>query len=171
MNEEEIWKPHPEFLDHEVSSLGRVRRYLKPFFMTNGYLHVSLGAVKKRRNLHTLVMEAFIGPRPAGMVVRHLDGNKANPRLANLAYGTYEENAADRIAHTGGNRGSLHGLSKLTEEDVRSIRARYKPWQVTMKMLAGEYGVTPDCIKRIVTGTAWKHLPCRFESTRSRGHA
>lgn len=162
----ERWERHPLFDDCEISDQGRVRRYLRPFLMSNGYPHVSLGGVKKRRYLHNLVIEAFVGPRPKGYHTRHLDGDKTNNALSNLKYGTVTENMADRTAHGRGNRGIRHGLSKLTEEQVISIRARYKPWKVTLKMLAKEYGVTLDNIKRIVTGDAWKHLPCNFESSR-----
>lgn len=49
--------------------------------------------------LHLLVAAAFIGPRPPGKIVRHLDGNRKNPRWGNLAYGTYAENTQDAIAH------------------------------------------------------------------------
>lgn len=164
----EEWRQHPEFLDVEVSNLGRVRRYLKPFIMSNGYPHLSLGMVKKRRYLHNLVIEAFVGLRPHGMQTRHLDGNKLNCRLENLRYGSASENMQDRWDHGRGNVGSRHGMSKLTEAHVREIRARYKPWKVTLKMLAAEYGVTGDNIKRIVRGDAWKHVPCVFKSSRSK---
>jgi len=155
----ERWKKHPEYSDHEISNLGRVRRYLKPFLMSNGYPHVSLGAIGKRAYLHNLVIEAFIGPRPQGMQTRHLDGNKLNARLDNLRYGTPSENLQDRWDHGKGNVGSRHGMSKLTEQDVGQIRAKYKQWRVTMKTLADEYKVGPDTIKTIVTGKRWCHVP------------
>jgi hypothetical protein len=143
-----------------------VKSLATPFLMLNGYPHVSLGGVKKRRYLHNLVLEAFVGPRPKGQVTRHLDGDKTNNTLSNLQYGTVSENMADRVMHGGGNQGSRHPLSKLTEAQIRSIRARYKPWKVTLKMLGEEYGVSSTNIKQIVTGMAWKHVPCYFESSR-----
>lgn len=154
---EEVWKQHPIYTDHEVSSLGRVRRYLKPFKMSNGYEHVSLGGVKKRDYLHALVMEAFVGPLPQGLVTRHLDGDKTNNSLANLAYGTYAENMLDRVKHGGGNHGSRHGMSKLTEEQVREIRGKvslgWKPAYV-----AGQYGVSRRLVTMIAAGKRWTHV-------------
>lgn len=49
------------------------------------------------RQVHQLVMLAFVGPCPPGMEVRHLDSNPRNNVLANLAYGTRAENARDRV--------------------------------------------------------------------------
>ena len=44
-----------------------------------------------------MVARAFIGPRPEGQGVRHLDDNKRNNALTNLVYGTGVENQADSI--------------------------------------------------------------------------
>ncbi len=43
-----------------------------------------------------LVVLAFVGPLPAGLVTRHLNDIKTDSRLENLAYGTHAENRADR---------------------------------------------------------------------------
>lgn len=57
--------------------------------------------------VHTLVMLAFVGPRPKGMHCRHLDGNPTNNSLSNLEYGTVTENQLDRARH-----GTHHNASK-----------------------------------------------------------
>lgn len=61
-----------------------------------GYLGVCLshkGASQGRMfNLHRLVAEAFIGPKPAGMHTMHIDDDKLNNRADNLKYGTPLEN-------------------------------------------------------------------------------
>ena len=46
--------------------------------------------------VHRLVLEAFVGPCPEGMECRHLEGDTANNALSNLAWGTPQENAADK---------------------------------------------------------------------------
>lgn len=95
---------------YAVSSTGRVRSYARNpagELLTlsnhgNGYLHVKLydGRGRKRSvKVHVLMLETFIGPRPIGQVTRHLDGNKANNVLGNLAYGTYSENNDDQVRH------------------------------------------------------------------------
>lgn len=92
---------------YEVSDLGRVRS-LKRYAGTN--LRVlatpldsrgrpSVCIDRKARRVHQLVALAFLGPRPEGMEVRHLDGDMTNNRLSNLAYGTHAENIADQVRH------------------------------------------------------------------------
>jgi hypothetical protein len=67
----------------------------------NGYLLVGLHHHRRQttRTVHSLVAEAFIGPRPAGQQIRHLDGDPVNNHLGNLRYGTGAENARDQVRH------------------------------------------------------------------------
>lgn len=103
----EEWRPVAGFPHYEVSDLGRVlsRQGLQPRVLKPGpgnYPSVTLcgpGGVRRTATLHSLVTEAFIGPRPEGQEVRHLDGNRENNTVANLAYGTRSENAFDRVRH------------------------------------------------------------------------
>lgn len=97
---------------YEVSDHGHVRslvsgspRVLRQYLNTKrgGYLEVSLylrgGRRSTERKVHQLVLAAFVGPLPAGQVVRHLNGNPTDNRLLNLAYGTQSENAFDTVRH------------------------------------------------------------------------
>lgn len=94
MNDGETWREIRPGL--EVSSLGRVRKYISGHIDGDGYLCVSGGRRgAKREKLHALVAEAFLGPRPSGCVVRHLDDVKTHNAVDNLAYGTRADNAAD----------------------------------------------------------------------------
>jgi hypothetical protein len=65
---------------------------------TGGYVHVvlpGLGTV----NVQRLVMAAFVGPRPAGLVICHNNGDGADNRLENLRYDTQSENLKDAVTH------------------------------------------------------------------------
>ena len=116
----EIWKPVVGYEGiYEVSNFGRVKALPRTVIRSNGrpcsvrecirsaspnhkgYLKVTLWKDRKlrTRTVHTLVLEAFVGPRPAGHVCRHLNGDPADPRLENLAWGTPVENMADRYDH------------------------------------------------------------------------
>jgi len=66
-----------------------------------GYPKVGLWSDGRVRTagVHALVAEAFLGRRPVGTEVRHLDGDASNNVVANLAYGTVSENAYDAVRH------------------------------------------------------------------------
>lgn len=125
----EIWKPVKGFEGlYEVSSEGRVRsldrtgvdargraysstgQIIRPSTGKYGYKRVILyapGVRAKTGQIHSLVLESFVGPRPPGGVCRHLDGDPANNHLENLTWGTPSENMYDRAAH-----GTDHQRSK-----------------------------------------------------------
>ena len=99
----------PGFEGHyEVSDEGGVRsikrgtpHLLRPSVGKYGHRQYSLsldGRVRMRSG-HSLVAEVFIGPRPEGTEVRHLDGDATNNLVTNLAYGTHLENMRDRLRH------------------------------------------------------------------------
>ena len=81
---------------------GNVRE-LRPTLGCRGHLKVRLFRDGKvfRFFVHVLVLEAFVGPRPQGLVCRHLDGDKRNNRVDNLKWGTHAENWEDRRRHAG----------------------------------------------------------------------
>ena len=175
MVEPEQWRPVAGFEGvYSVSSLGRVRsearvverrgahpqrireRILKPGKHTGGYRIVMLCVEARPRVflIQKLVLTAFRGARPPGMEARHLNGDPTDNRLSNLEWGTPVENAADRDRHNRQVRGQAVGNSKLTEADVRSIRADVRP----QKEIAADFGVTQTMVSRIKLGKAWGWL-------------
>src|ERR1044072_2552805 len=106
VSEVENWKEVVGFSGYEVSDLGNVRtirywnktgRELNPTVDALGYKRVGLRAGKYgepgykviTRSVHSLVLEAFVGPRPVGAVGRHFpDRNPSNCRLDNLSWST-----------------------------------------------------------------------------------
>jgi hypothetical protein len=100
MENQEIWKDVPGYEGKlQVSTLGRVRslRILKAGPATgNGYPVVHLPGGKKgghdRAYVHFLVAAAFIGPRPVGYQVNHLDAVHTHNRPENLEYVTVQGN-------------------------------------------------------------------------------
>jgi DNA-binding MarR family transcriptional regulator len=55
-------------------------------------------------------------------------------------------------------RGAAHGLSKLTEEQVLEMRARYAAGGVRQQDLAEAFGVTQALVGRIVRRLIWTHI-------------
>lgn len=133
---DEEWRFVPDFAEgYAVSNHGRVISYRRrmPAFMTwhvnhlrGNYASIPLAHPETRKHsrhrIHALVMEAFIGPRPEGMDIRHLDGNPLNNYLSNLAYGTRTENMQDALAHGTHNNASKTICKRghdLSGENVR----------------------------------------------------
>jgi HNH endonuclease/NUMOD4 motif len=105
----EEWRPVVGFERvYEVSDQGQVRRSERPDRMLRqstgkgGYQLVQLthGAAKRKTGqVHRLVLEAFLGPKPEGLICCHTNGNPADNRLANLRYDTYSANGLDSVLH------------------------------------------------------------------------
>jgi hypothetical protein len=118
------------------------------------------------QSVHRLVLEAFRGPCPAGQQCRHLDGNPANNRLDNLAWGTPKQDAADKIIHGTIARGERHGRAKLTDNDVRVIR-RILADGGSQSLAARWFAVSKGTIQDIARGKNWRWLPDATEPGRS----
>lgn len=54
--------------------------------------------------------------------------------------------------------GEKIGTSKLTEDQVREIKAKYVPRKYSARRLAREYGMHRDSIEKILKGDHWKHI-------------
>lgn len=135
------------------------------------YLGLSLNnsAGKKRIFVHQLVAAAFIGLRPQGSEVNHIDGNKWNNRLTNLEYLTKTEHGKHRITSGQALRGEQSPVSKLTDDKVRQIRALYRPCKTGTRsanepprmgiyQLADRFGVDATLISLILKRKIWAHV-------------
>jgi len=185
-NLSEVWKPvvgYERF--YEVSSLGRIRRLertsvdargmragrvatwpikiLKPSPGRSGYLRIPLKDESGKRGyhpyVHRLVLAAFVGPCPPGMVGCHNDGNNTNNAQANLRWDTPLANAQDTKRHGTHQvpRGERSNFAILTEASVRDIRARRAAGE-KLKPLAKEYGVCISTVSHIVTRRNWRQV-------------
>ena len=97
-----MWKIIPDNEGYEVSDDGHVRnkvtgRILKNIVNSDGYHVVSLSNRKQHR-VSRLVLLAFVGPCPEGMNCRHIDNDRTNNHLSNLAWGTCLDQHNDRVA-------------------------------------------------------------------------
>lgn len=151
----ELWLPCLERDDYQVSNLGRVKSRFKILKLTmdRGYLSVHVG---RHRLVHQLVAEVWLGPRPEGMVVCHGPNGATDNSVENLSYKTQKENIADK--HRDGTRqiGTRNPVSKLTEEQVREIRAIGS--SMKQRDLAATYGVSQRAVWQILHRLTWAHL-------------
>jgi hypothetical protein len=142
---------------NEVSNLGRVRsrrKILKPLPHTSGYRCVSLDG-RRARTIHSIVAEAFIGPRPDGMEVNHIDGDKTNNAVSNLEYVTRKRNMA-HARETGlwDNRGELNGRATATNAQVEEAH-RLVAGGMTHKQAAEVVGIPTHVVSAAATGRHW----------------
>lgn len=158
----EQWRDVIGFEDlYEVSNHGNVRskttQKIKKQTINKNDTRPYLGLHKNGKctimRPHKLVLEAFVGKRPAGMECCHNDGNPFNNHIGNLRWDTPKNNHADKIRHGTTNRGEQCGTAKLTLEQVRKIRIDNR----LQKVIAQEYGVLQNTISRIKNGIRWKH--------------
>lgn len=89
-----------------VSDYGRVIRLFSTKFIPAGiyplnqkpwaYAAFSANIDGKRKTfiVHIEVMRAFVGERPEGLEIDHIDQRKTNNRLDNLEYVTHSENVS-----------------------------------------------------------------------------
>lgn len=172
VSHQSCWLPVPGFDRYEVSDQGQVwssrTQSLLKGTISKGYLVVRLCKEGRRvpRPVHRLVCIAFHGPCPADKeMVGHLDGDKLNNRVGNLAWITRSENTLHSIQHGTYSHnppprhsmpGSSHPMAKLTEHDVSAIRERLRSGE-TRRPIASDYGVSLTCISGIKTGKHWSH--------------
>jgi hypothetical protein len=175
----ERWKTIPGYTGlYQVSDLGRVKslagyrqnrvqcRFHKEKLLklrggrpSSPYFSVNLwnrSGQMKERSVHLLVLEVFVGPKPAfGYQGNHKDGCKTNNEARNLEWVT----SLGNIMHSRvvlKNKGKK--LTHFEVEEIKKVLAipsrkygRYSP-------LAKRYGVTVSIIALIDQGRLWAHV-------------
>lgn len=132
---------------------------IAPVIAPNGYHRVSLcsGGHTQQAAVHTLVLETFVGPCPHRHECRHLDGNKTNNRISNLAWGTHSENMHDRVLHGTSCRGEKNGIAKLKATDVLEIRRRAESGE-PHRAIASDFHIARVTVSGIKNRHNWKHI-------------
>lgn len=94
-----------------------------------------------------------------GAEVNHLDGNKANPHFRNLEWVTSSGNKVHAYASgLSDAKGEANGQAKLTEGQVKEIRATSTGRRGEPAKLARQYGVSAGAIKDILAHRTWAHI-------------
>jgi hypothetical protein len=164
----QIWLPIPGFEGlYEASDKGIIRsverkvvrfngwkefewtyksKELKPKVSNWGYEQVSLYSKGNRTQIyvHIAVALTFIGEKPEGYEVNHVDGNKLNNHLSNLEIVTKSENNKHAYA-IGLKKANTTRKWKLTKENAAYIRSSKKQGIELAKI----FNVTPAAISSI----------------------
>ena len=162
----EKFKQIKGYENYLVSDQGRVfnykfKKFLKPGKNQGGYLFVVLckNGIMKTLAIHRLVALAFI-PNPENkFTVNHIDGCKTNNHADNLEWNTQKENIRHAMdAGLKDNKGSKHGMSKLSEKEVIEIRHLYATGEYSQRALAKLFDVSFGLIGFIINRKLWNHI-------------
>lgn len=103
---------------------------------------------------HRLTWKTFKGPIPDDMFVCHYCDIKSCCNPAHLFLGSSDDNIQDMINKDRNPKGKLHGMAKLTEEQVKAIRADAR----TNKNISKEYSISVTHVHRIKKHKSWASL-------------
>ncbi len=137
-------------------------RKLRPSKNSDGYMLIHLkssdGTIHRCLTVHTLILEAFVGPCPPNCEARHFpDGNRSNNAKSNLIWGTRSENFYDKWHQGTMPHGENHHQSMLTEDSVREIRRRKSAGE-SLSKLAAAFAVNKTTVARVIRGESWQWL-------------
>ena len=172
----EVWRPVVGFESlYEVSDHGRVRslprviekaqgpkrirckvrrpeRILRTPPNSSGYavLRLQVNGTRFNRKVHKLVMEAFHGPCPQGLEVRHINGRPSDNRLENLAYSTSSENRLDQARHgtDGKSIGCIYAIRQLAKLNPR----------LSHRQIGKLVSVSQTSVSQLLRGYTYAHI-------------
>lgn len=126
---------------------------------TEGYGNIRVG--QQVIGVHRVVFEHRHGPMPEGAYVCHHCDNPPCVEDRHHFLGSPQDNADDMVSKGRSPkvavRGEEHYAARLTEDDVRAIRARRQEGE-TLDALAVAFGVTKAMVWQIVVRRKWSHV-------------
>jgi hypothetical protein len=111
---------------------------------------------RRQVRAHRIAYERVYGAVPPERYVLHRCDNPPCCNPAHLFLGTNADNMADKTAKGRHSHGAIHARSKLTDDDVRTIRGLYP--QMTQAAIAKRYDMDQSTISNIVLRRIWRHI-------------
>lgn len=151
------WNSYTVFENGDVvSSKGRK---LKPSYNVKGYAVLRVkhedGSWKTTTH-HKIIAETFIGSRPDGHEIDHINGIRDDNRACNLRYLTKAEN--NKHAYESGRRdvnGFKNANCKFTEEQLKDVCQLLENGETNYCKIARETGVSRGTVRLIHRRKRW----------------
>lgn len=128
---------------------------------SSGHLNVWLGLGKRDKYqvalVHRLILEAFVGPCPDGLIACHNNGIPGDNRIENLRWDTHKSNTYDRVSHGTNLKGPIgekHGNAKLTLNQVNQMFELFREG-MKQKKIAEIMGIHQCTVSRILGKKRW----------------
>ncbi len=169
-------KDFPDYMVDENGTVVSLKKgkwkVLKGGIDNHGYPRVDLFKNGNRtpRNVHSIVAEVFLGPKPEGMEVNHINGCKSDCYLGNLEYCSHKENTIHAWVtglHTT-TREAVGRASSLNKTGEKHHNARLSDSQaaellalrgtMTQREAGSLFGVGRVHVSNIWNGKKRKHL-------------
>lgn len=152
---------------YEVNEYGDVRKVSRGIPLTASVTKVGYKMVSivfstdnvQKRYVHDLISEVFIGKKPLGKEVNHIDGDKTNNKVSNLEYITRSENIKHGLQNGLVHHGEARSDSKLKKETVVKIRFLRRTTGLGATRIAkilGDESLSYSAIDHVINNTSWK---------------
>lgn len=126
----------------------------------NGYGRVYWDG--KLRSAHRIAYTMEIGPIPDDMNVCHRCDNPPCCEKTHLFLGSHADNMRDMTTKGRGvsppaPRGEKMWIAKVTEADVRTIRAAFAAGERRIA-IAQRLGISKNIVYQVISGQSWRHV-------------
>lgn len=160
-HDEEVWLDIDEAPRYVVSNYGRVMnkrigRVLNGGNKSYAFVNLNTETGQITRSIHYLVMRAFVGPKPPGYEINHIDLNTRNNMLSNLKYVTHLEN----MRHASENFAWGRVLNPIQK---RILIVETGEIYDTLEEAADAVGGNEYSIKQVLSGQLRRHRNYHFE--------
>jgi hypothetical protein len=130
-----------------------------------GFARIDMAGERRSRGAHVIALYLVKGQlsgHGSGLVARHGCDNPICCNPDHLSLGTVRDNSRDAsergLLKGGSALGEANGYSKLTADQVREIRSRYRYRKCGAEKLAAEFNVTSSAIYSVIHRQTWAHL-------------
>jgi hypothetical protein len=122
-----------------------------------GYGLIGIRGMSRCEGAHRVSWVIANGPIPENLHILHRCDNRSCVNPAHLFIGTSKDNMADARNKGRMHLGELHGMSKITWEDVFWIRSLYP--NLSQTKIARMFSITQSAVSLIISGTNWSRKP------------